>query len=201
MARSEWTDEQIEAIRGMVAEGKFYSVIAERFGVTRNSIVGVCSRNGIHSPNVQKEWTDEQIAVVRGLAASGMASAVIARQIGVGRDSVRAVCRRNQIALFLGTGGRKTASKATVERPDPKPKKTPPRLELVEAVSTEAIPFFELRKFRTDETNECRRLLDGQHGMYGLVCAAPTPPGKSWCPACARRLLVAIVSARTPRAA
>lgn len=42
-----WTPSSIERVREMVMSGMSARMIAPEFGVSRNSIIGVCHRNGI----------------------------------------------------------------------------------------------------------------------------------------------------------
>lgn len=85
-----WTTEQVERLKALHAEGLSASAIGDRLGMTRNAVIGKCSRLGLNRNGVPPiVWTDERNALLHRMFVDNKCNRDIAQEIGCSQDAVK----------------------------------------------------------------------------------------------------------------
>ena len=95
-----WTEQQIEQLRGHVTAGLSMSQIGAEMGLSCNSIIGMA-----HQLGLAVKWTDEHTQTARTMAAAGSASRAIGTALGFSHRTVVKWCKKLGINLW-SHGGR-----------------------------------------------------------------------------------------------
>lgn len=94
-----WTPENIETIKGLWLEGLSATLIGKRFGVTRNSIIGLVYRAGLRrdAPTIpvrdSAKWTPDMDTRLRRMVNDGKTRNEIADAFGLGYNQILSRCR------------------------------------------------------------------------------------------------------------
>lgn len=149
-----WKQEDIDTIRKLVAKGLTSTQIATHFyNVTRNSIIGVCFRNGITFPKSK----------VTGKALKDKARANEIRRKALELKKKKAQWRKKLSSWQeLST---------TEEKTLPPTHYPPPKANEESLLKT----FMEIR------SGDCRAIIGDVRGLDTIYCAAPVKEGSSWC--------------------
>ena len=104
-----WTDERVELLKKLNADGLSASQIARVLGgTTRNSVIGKLHRGGIITSQ-EPTWPPEKIERLRALVEAGLPASKIADELGGGitRRAVIGKMRREKIPSAIKWGARK----------------------------------------------------------------------------------------------
>lgn len=108
-----WSDEELAIVGEMAAAGKSSSTIAARFGVSRNAVIGLCSRRNIRLSGTAGSRADSAfVARLRGAISAGNAPAEIAAAEGLTVDQIRDRARYWGL-VFMATDASKPKAKRT----------------------------------------------------------------------------------------
>lgn len=80
-----WTDERIERLKTLHAQGLPYSDIAAKMGISRSMVSGKLARLGLKRPDYVPEpafWTDQRCTEMKELFAAGLTDRDIAERLG-----------------------------------------------------------------------------------------------------------------------
>lgn len=86
-----WTDEKTARLASLWKNGLPAVVIAERMGVTRNTIIGKAYRIGLSEKSRESKgeiWTDDNTAMLRDLWMAGHSARDIAARMTISRHAV-----------------------------------------------------------------------------------------------------------------
>jgi hypothetical protein len=91
-----------DQILAALAEGKTYSQIAERYGVTRNIVSGIAHRAKLAAGTATKgvkldQWAADDVKVLKKLVKWSWPVASIAQALGISASAVRAKMFRDGI--------------------------------------------------------------------------------------------------------
>lgn len=94
-----WDSRNIETLKALKIEGLSAAKIAERFGISRNAVLGKLHRMGLCKPNPRVFWNEERTELARKLWLEGYSSTIIMTRIGAkSRNAVLAKIERMGLA-------------------------------------------------------------------------------------------------------
>lgn len=93
--RVTWTPELVDELRRLRAAGYKTTEIADRFGMTKNQIVGAASRYNLERPKLGYiEWSPELVARTREMWDRRLPAEVIGAEIGCSKANIWKTARR-----------------------------------------------------------------------------------------------------------
>lgn len=193
-----WEGEVLAEASRMWSSGDTITKIAERFGVTRNSVSGITERRRDmfpHRDRTPKEkvekilverftWTPDRVEVAAGMWKNGVITDDIAAHFGISRNSVGSLCRRHR-ELFPKRIGERNGhgNAATVKKkpfipwdraatPQSKDYRDPP-LKAYDMALLPGVPMA--------ENKGCMYPLTGGDAEVHLFCGCYKVPLKPYC--------------------
>ena len=213
-----WTDAKVEELKGLLAQNKSASEIADVMGTTRNSVLGKVQRLGM-AHEFESVWTEDRVAQLIKLWCEGLSYRQIGPKLGLSRNTVMGKGTRLRLSEThpRGRAGR-TPKRSSRTKPaadkDRSTKQSIAKILKVRSPSNGGVrvepmvvrepapvvrPDFLSIALLDIGPRMCRYPKGGDDdGTPILFCGQSTPENSSWCPSCAR-IVYRIPPPRTDR--